>query len=117
MKAAVILQKCAQTRKTFGIRIEELEDGEWYRTWAFPIDERRASQEGYDRNPISSRLPKLESYPGCPYCGAESFFYDCNCGKICCYRGESSITCPWCGVTYNEIGAIKDKLQFQGGDL
>ena len=45
MKAAVILQRCTYTRKTFGIRVQELGDGEWYKTWTFPIDEKTARKE------------------------------------------------------------------------
>lgn len=93
MKAAVILQKCTRARKTFGVRIQELEDGEWYRTWAFPIDEKRAGREGYDRTQVMSKLPAPQNYPGCPYCGCRNYFYDHNCGKISCYHGETAFTC------------------------
>lgn len=117
MKASVILQKCAKTKKLFGIRVQEMEDGEWYRTWAFPIDEERAAQEGYQNTQIKSFLPAAAEYPGCPYCGSMGFFYDSNCGRISCYDGGSTATCPWCNVTYENIGSIEDKLDFQGGDL
>ena len=116
MKATVILQKCPQTKKLFGIRVEELEDGEWYRTWAFPIDARRASREGYQNTHILSKLPALQGYPGCPYCGSQSFFYDSNCGKISCFNGEERFTCPWCDETY-DVGSISEKLSFSGGDI
>lgn len=116
MKATVILQKCPHSKKLFGIRTEELEDGEWYRTWAFPIDERRASREGYQNTHIQSLLPALEGYPGCPYCGSQRLFYDRNCGKISCYAGEERFTCPWCGGTY-DVGSLTEKLNLQGGDL
>lgn len=46
MKAAVILQKCTYTRKTFGIRVQELQDGEWYKTWVFPLNEKPCAKKG-----------------------------------------------------------------------
>lgn len=116
MKATVILQKCTQTKKLFGIRVEELEDGEWYRTWAFPIDESRAGREGYQSTHIQSILPALRDYLGCPYCGSQRFFYDSNCKKISCFHGEERFTCPWCDRTYDVV-TITEKLSFSGGDI
>lgn len=116
MKATVILQKCSQTKKLFGIRVEELEDGEWYRTWAFPIDESRASREGYQNTRILSKLPALQDYPGCPFCESQRFFYDTNCRKISCFHGEERFTCPWCNETYDVV-TLTEKLSFHGGDI
>lgn len=93
-----------------------MDTGEWYRTWAFPIDERRAAGEGYQSNRIDSGLPATADYPGCPYCGDKGFLYDPNCGKISCYHGENPFTCPWCGQTYTEFSSI-DKISCQGGDI
>lgn len=117
MKATVILQKCTYTQKLFGVRIQQMDDGEWYRTWAFPIEEASAKRERYDATKIMSILPADPEYPGCPYCGSKGSFYDSNCGKLACYRGESSITCPWCNMTYDDLGPIKEKVAFTGGDL
>ena len=64
MNAMVILQKCGQSGKTFGIRVQQMEDGEWYETWAFPIDEARAGREGYTSMNIKSFLPQTAEYPG-----------------------------------------------------
>ena len=116
MNATVILQKCGRTGKTFGIRVQQMDDGEWYRTWAFPIDEARAGREGYSGTKINSILPETPEYPGCPYCGSKGFFYDYNCGKISCYYGETHVTCPWCGGDY-DVGPVDRKLDFSGGDL
>ena len=43
IEAAVITAKCSKGKRTYGIRIQKMEDGDWWRTWAFPIDEKRAS--------------------------------------------------------------------------
>ena len=117
MKAAVLLQKCTTNKKTFGIRIEEREDGEWYKTWTFPIDEARAIRENFHNTRVVSFLPEGEGYPGCPYCGAKTAFYDTNCGgKLTCYHGESVITCQWCNTTYDDHAPSQDKLTYTGGD-
>lgn len=117
MKAAVILQKCTYTRKTFGIRVQELEDGEWYKTWAFPINEKSAQREGYDATQIVSMLPEHPEYPGCPYCGGKGTCYDGNCGgRLSCYHGESVHTCPWCNVTYDQLAPMTEKVRFTGGE-
>ena len=42
MDAAVILAKCYKTKKMYGMRSQKMNDGDWWRTWAFPIDEKRA---------------------------------------------------------------------------
>ncbi len=117
MEAAVILQRCGQSRKAFGIRCQKMEDGEWYRTWAFPVDESRASREGDDKTEIVSLLPATADYPGCPYCGSNRVFYDSNCGKLSCYHGETVFTCPWCNTTYSDLGTWTEKASFTGGDI
>lgn len=117
MNAAVILQKCTYTGKTFGIRVQQMEDGEWYKTWAFPIDEKTARKEGYGTEQITSMLPALPEYPGCPYCGGTGVFYDPNCGHISCMRDEITFTCPWCNVTYNNLAPMTEKGTFRGGDM
>lgn len=116
MKATVLLQKCTQTEKVFGVRVQEMEDGEWYRTWAFPISEECANREGYQNTHIASMLPALDEYPGCPYCKSKRFFYDAYCGKISCYHGEEKITCPWCKGTYDVV-TLTEKINIDGGDM
>jgi len=98
MEAMVILQKCSIKNHLTGIRVEK-RDGDWYRTWAFKIDEKKAKNEGFDKNSIKGSFHADPKYPGCPYCEAISF-YQCFCGKLNCYAGhEKSITCRWCGKT------------------
>lgn len=119
MKAAIILQRCTYTRKTFGIRVQQMEDGEWYKTWAFPLNEKTARKEGYGDEQIVSMLPALPEYPGCPYCGGTGTFIDPNCGNhLSCWDGSPPpFTCPWCNRTYNAFGAMTEKAAFTGGDM
>jgi hypothetical protein len=101
LNAKVIMAKCSKTQKSFGIRIEERE-GDWVRTWAFPIDENKAKREGYDANTVTGSMIGVDEYPGCPYCASKGFV-QCSCKKIGCDSGISrnaggaKYSCPWCG--------------------
>ena len=66
MDAAVILAKCYKTKKMYGMRSQKMNDGDWWRTWAFPIDEKRAHGEGYDTTIVQGNMYHTEEYPGCP---------------------------------------------------
>lgn len=104
-KAAVILCRCSsKNSKLFGIRCEKIEKKHWEMTWAFPIDEKKAKHEGYDSVTIKGDLDDTEEYPGCPYCGARSWFICHECGgKLSCldedYDFSRPVTCAWCGDT------------------
>ena len=98
MTAVIALSKCSRTKKLYGIRFEK-SGRDWKYTWAFPIQEKVALNEDYDKTKITGALIQGEEYPGCPHCGAKGFFY-CSCGKLNCWSGESHIvTCKWCGTT------------------
>lgn len=49
MKATVIPGRCSNEKKLFGMRTQRMSDGDWWRTWSFPIDETKAKHEGYDK--------------------------------------------------------------------
>ena len=51
-KASVILAKCKQDKKLYGIRIE-MRDDDWVRTWAFRLQEEMAEKEGFDQTNFS----------------------------------------------------------------
>lgn len=96
-EATVVLCKCHQAKKIFGIRTEKKENV-WYQTWAFPISDQSAANEGYDTVEVSGNVQFGDEYPGCPYC-KESAWVLCNvCGKLSCWDRTSEIfTCQWCG--------------------
>ncbi len=98
MKAAVILTKCPKANRIFGMRTELRSDGDWYRTWAFPIREERARQEGYDTTPVRGHLTATEEYPGCPFCKTMAFMQCGACQKLSCWNGETEVVCPWCNA-------------------
>lgn len=113
MEATVVMIKCSKTKKSFGARIEKKSDGDWYRTWAFPIDEHEAATEGYDKTQIKSFLPVTEEYPGCPHCGTHQFTYCHACNKLTCWNGEDYVTCQWCGNS-SRVEIAKDKFDVSG---
>lgn len=96
VEAKVVLQKCNK-KDTFGVRIQKM-NGDWYRTWAFKINEKNAGDEGYGEEQVSGSLQAMDEYPGCPYCGDDGFVL-CGCGKLGCstnIKGDIYV-CPWCG--------------------
>ncbi len=117
IEAAVITAKCSKGKQTYGIRIQKMEDGDWWRTWAFPIDEKRASKESYDATKAQGNLYVTEGYPGCPYCGTKGFVQCGSCHKLSCWNGESRLVCPWCGSEMKEIVSAKEKFDVSGGDI
>jgi DNA-directed RNA polymerase subunit RPC12/RpoP len=118
LNAKVIMARCSKNKKSFGIRIEQ-RGGDWIRTWAFPMDERKAKREKFDANTITGSLEEDDKYPGCPHCGSMGFV-QCGCEKIGCNGGvrvydddTAEYTCPWCG---NEIGLqAADSFDVSGG--
>ncbi|MDR2485468.1 MAG: hypothetical protein LBD55_08740 [Treponema sp.] len=117
MEATVILCKCTK-QHTFGIRVEKRRH-DWYRTWAFKIDEKRAKREGFDKELIKGSMEIDEEYPGCPYCGARGFF-QCECGKFNCFKGNEQgnkwdVTCNWCGKRLTVVSA--DSFEVKGGGV
>jgi hypothetical protein len=114
LNAKVIIAKCSKTQKAFGIRIEQ-RGGDWARTWAFPVDERKAKREGFEANTISGSMKADDEYPGCPHCGGLGFSR-CSCGNISCGGGmldNGEMTCPWCGET--NVYEAADSLDVSGG--
>ena len=117
MDATVIMIHCAKQNRVFGARTERMEDGDWWRTWAFPISEHIARNEGYDQTPVRGNLYCTKEYPGCPYCGTLSFVH-CNvCHKLTCWNNETSLVCPWCKNKMDNIVTATDKFDLTGGSL
>ncbi len=117
MEAAVLLAKCQRTKKIYGIRTQRMSDGDWWRTWAFPVDESRAHKEGYDATRVQGNLYCTEEYPGCPYCRTKGFVLCNRCKKISCWNGENQLTCPWCENDMNNIVSATEKFDLSGGDI
>ena len=114
MDAVVILQRCNQNNRIFGSRTEKR--GEfWYRTWAFPINEKRAHSEGYDATAIRGYIVDDPEFPGCPYCGCRGWVRCSGCQHLTCYHGETALPCNWCGVYMSNLTTIDSELDFATG--
>lgn len=117
MEAAVIVARCKKRNQMYGIRTQKMSDGDWWRTWAFSLDEKRAYNEGYDVTKVQGNLYYTEEYPGCPYCGTKSFV-QCNiCRKLSCYNNEVRMNCLWCGNDMDNIITVTEKFNVSGGDI
>ena len=117
MEASVFLTKCSKDGAVFGTRIQKMEDDDWWRTWAFPIDDKRAAKEKYTNTEIKGNLYALKSFPGCPYCGTKGFVQCGRCHKITCWNNEESLLCGWCGNNMTNIVTKTEKFNVSGGDI
>jgi TerY-C metal binding domain len=104
---AIVLGRCNQGRRLFGIRFVSETDSVWVGVWAFDVLEQEAKREQWDDNRIDGTFSFGPEYPGCPYCGAHSVA-KCGCGRITCWNGtQNSLTCAWCGSTGRLGGVVK----------
>ena len=116
METSIVLSKCSVHNGTFGIRIER-KGGNWFRTWAFKINEERAKREGYDKTSATGSFAASPDYPGCPYCGEKRSFIRCNCGKMSCWKeGQKSGVCHWCEKKIENI-VTRESFDFTGGEF
>lgn len=115
MEAHIVLSRCLKcTKKLYGIRMEK--QGElWKMTWSFPIDEKKAKSEGYDRTTLSGVFTPTSDYNGCPYCKAKTFLSCPKCTKVTCYYGEEYAECAWCGLSGKT--KTQDHLSLTGGTM
>lgn len=114
VEANVLLCKCNKTSRMYGVRVQKMKDGDWWRTWAFKIKPANARSEGYDATPIQGSLNVTAEYPGCPYCGTLGFVQCGVCKKITCHNGEESLTCQWCGRKLENF-VTAEKFDVDGG--
>jgi len=113
-EAVVLLAKCPEFHKIYGIRTELLTPNRWQLTWAFPIKETSARREGYDQTSINGSLEFSSEYPGCPYCHSHQITV-CSCGRVSCtvLKNDRAV-CGWCGrrgeLGEYTTGAIKASI-------
>lgn len=107
--AQVLVVKCAKNKKMFGMRLEEVQHRQWAINWAFPLSEKRASAEKFDRTKIEGSFNFTNEYPGCPYCGNTGVISCGSCGKLSCWDGKNNTaTCGNCGKTMQISGTITE---------
>ncbi len=98
-QVVIAMARCRNSKKAFGIRVEERGPSQWVADWAFSIPENKASKEGYGHSEISGTFAiDSQQYPGCPHCHAR-LIVKCSCGGTACWDGEQrKVSCPWCGA-------------------
>ena len=114
MDAKVLIFRCTRGKQPYGVRVQRMEDGDWWRTWAFKINFQVARDEGYDRNQIQGNLYATDEFPGCPHCGTHGFVQCGVCKKVTCWTDETRMECSWCGVMMEGIVAATDKFTVTG---
>ena len=115
-EAVIVLCKCGERHKTYGIRAEKRGRDNWAFTWAFPIKEDSANREGYDKSSVKGNISFDGEYPGCPYCGGYSWTV-CSCGHLSCTVVKNGVfTCEWCGAQ-GTIGDYTGEAITAGMDL
>lgn len=113
-EANVVMSKCRKSHRTYGIRIERRNNNIWYCTWAFPLSEKGASNEGYGNTMISGVVDTDPEYPGCPYCGGPGWVSCGKCGKLTCWGNEeTNFKCAWCGNSGEVVAS--EKFDLRGG--
>ena len=117
MEAAVILAKCTRRKLVYGMRTQKMDDGDWWRTWAFPLDEYNARNEGYDKTIVQGNMYYTKEYPGCPYCKTKNFVQCGKCKKLSCWNSETKLTCLWCGNNMDSIVTTEERFNLSGGDI
>ncbi len=111
----VVMATCQQTKLPYGITARKIErDYEFY--WAFKITPSSAKREGFDKTKVTGNIYMSNDYPGCPHCGATSWFQCGRCGRFVCMHPEQQrVKCPECG---NEgTVEISDKFDLSGGAM
>lgn len=122
--AKVILCRCAKRTgddNLFGTRIEK-RGTIWYRTWSFKISERKAKNEGWHSQKITSSMNAAQGYNGCPYCGGFSLAQCGACGKLFCFGNEIpanqkqlEMKCPWCAKI--SVYQTVETFEIQSGEM
>ncbi|HAJ97675.1 MAG TPA: hypothetical protein DCO72_08065 [Ruminococcus sp.] len=101
--ARVLLARCKSSKALYGITIEQIDQNSWSMKYSYPIDEKRAESEGFDKTTISADLYSAPDFRGCPTCGATANVKCEACHKLTCWNGEEASQCAWCGITLNVI--------------
>ena len=112
-KAFAIMAVCPETKKYYGVTVDQIRRGAYKFVWAFPIDRDKAQREGYDSQHVHGSIELDIDYPGCPYCKSNQFIF-CSCGAVMCWHGQRVVKCPKCGQSGEVTAATSFDLHGGG---
>lgn len=111
---AILVGRCSKTKSPYLIKYEKspmqkhLEqyniNMQYYNlTGCFHIEEDYFNWGSKNSSAVQINTSLLNGVPGCPYCGNQSAFAMCKCGKLMCVGDNMQLLCPWCKthVTFN----------------
>ncbi|MDD4390966.1 MAG: hypothetical protein PHW03_09285 [Eubacteriales bacterium] len=109
---AILMGKCSQNGKTYGVCLKRQEKNFWLVEVAFKISDKSANREDGAMNKLEERFYLGNEYY-CPYCEAKQMVV-CNvCGKPSCAReGQRDFACPHCknkGIIKGEVKSVRSK--------
>lgn len=113
-KAFAIMAMCEETGKEFGISVDPRGNNTYAFCWGFKIKEGQAKREGFDKTQVRGSVMYDEGFNGCPHCGSKQFYICRRCGRVICWHGEESVTCPNCGITATLQAAREVELKGGG---
>ncbi len=111
----VVMATCQQTKLPFGITVHRIEK-DFQFEWAFKISASSAKREGFEKNKVSGNIYTSRDYPGCPHCGATTWYQCGRCKRFVCMKPEQKIvTCPECGNSGGVV--VSDNFDLSGGAM
>lgn len=102
-----LIGRCQKTRKPYIIKYEKdtqdlavseirIEVPFFTLAGCYPLEEDYFAWSDPKTLNLKVNTSELKGTPGCPYCGAQSAFAVCHCGKILCIDKLNEVQCPWC---------------------
>ena len=113
LKVVIGIAKCPDTKKIYGVRIEERR-GKLAATWAFPIKPETAKREGYKEQAFPANLSYDSTYPVCPYCGKRE-----DLAKISAPLAKKKEIRIMVGTnsTYDDLGKVLSSIKIKWSPL
>jgi hypothetical protein len=113
LNVAVGIAKCPNTKKVYGVRMEE-RHGKIVATWAFPIRPETARKEGYKEDAFPAGIAYDPKYPVCPYCGKKE-----DLAAISASLAQKKATRIMVGTnsSYDDLGKVLSSMKIKWSPL
>lgn len=111
----VVMASCQKTGKHFGITTVR-QGKDYHFTWAFKLSEASAKKEGFDKNKVNGNIFNDAEFPGCPHCGAQTWYQCGKCKRFVCMNDSATwVKCPECGFEGGVVAS--DNFDLSGGAM